>query len=80
MLRECLVSRRLAASRVGGRAGIRLIQQNPDIPDILLYLGLITEDQSLGLLTGADGTKYVVEAVWSKQGGTIAAFAPVPSP
>ena len=35
MLRECLVSRRLAASRVSGRAGIRLIQQNPDIPDLL---------------------------------------------
>jgi hypothetical protein len=51
-----------------------------DIPDVLLYLGLITEDQSLGLLTGADGTKYVVEAVWCRQGGTIAAFAPVPSP
>ena len=32
------------------------------------------------LLTGADGTRYAVQAVWSNQGRTLAAFAAMPAP
>jgi hypothetical protein len=51
-----------------------------DVTDVLKALGLITDDQALILLTGVDGTPYVVEAVWSNQGRTIAAFPPPPPP
>jgi hypothetical protein len=51
-----------------------------DIPVMLNGLGLITDDQLYALLTGADGTRYVVQSVWSNQGRTLAAFAALPSP
>ena len=51
-----------------------------DIPVTLNDLGLITDDQLYALLTGADGTRYAVQAVWSNQGRTLAAFAAMPAP
>jgi hypothetical protein len=51
-----------------------------DLADLLNAIGLITDEQLYPLLTGADGTRYAVEAVWSNQGKTLAAFAALPSP
>jgi hypothetical protein len=51
-----------------------------DIPVILNALGLISDNEYYGLLTGSDGTKYVVVSVWSNRGETISSFAPLPSP
>jgi hypothetical protein len=51
-----------------------------DIPAALNALGLITDDQLYALLTGADGTRYAVQVVWSNQGRTLAAFAAIPPP
>jgi hypothetical protein len=51
-----------------------------DISALLNALGLITDDQFYVLLTGADGTRYAVQSVWSNQGRTVAAFPATPSP
>jgi hypothetical protein len=51
-----------------------------DIPVYLNYDGWITDDQLYALLTGADGTQYVVQSVWSNQGRTLATFGPAASP
>jgi hypothetical protein len=50
-----------------------------DIADLLNAFGLITDDQIYQLLTGPDGTKYAVVAVWCNQGRTIEAFPPASS-
>jgi hypothetical protein len=49
-----------------------------DIPIALNLLGFITDDQTYDLLTGADGTVYVVQKVWSNRDKAPVAFAPVP--
>jgi hypothetical protein len=46
-----------------------------DIPATLNSLGYITDDQFFDLLTGADGTKYAVQRVWSVKDKTPMAFA-----
>jgi hypothetical protein len=51
-----------------------------DIPATLNGLSFITDDQFYALLTGADGTKYAVQQVWSNQDRGPAAFAAAVSP
>jgi len=43
-----------------------------DIPVYLNAFGFITDDQLYPILTGTDGTQYVVQSVWSIKGRTLA--------
>ncbi len=49
-----------------------------DIPDTLNYYGFITDDQLYDVLTGTDGSSYVVQKVWSNQAEAPVAFVPIP--
>ena len=51
-----------------------------DIPIDLYNLGFLTDDQLFEILTGSDGTQYVVQTVWSNSGKTLTALIPVPAP
>ena len=51
-----------------------------DIPVELYNAGRVPETGYLDILTGQDGTKYIVQKEWSNQDGRSVAFAPVTGP
>jgi hypothetical protein len=63
-----------------GVFGIGRGQEIADIPTALANAGFITDDQYYDLLTGADGTKYAVQRIWSMRDKSPVAFATVSSP
>jgi hypothetical protein len=51
-----------------------------DIPATLGGLGYITDDQVFDIVTGADGTNYAVQKIWSVKDKAPVAFATATSP